>query len=318
MFSPVGQVIYGTHYYSWKEWKQEMHQRIHQLEHVRQLYAIQTIEGAGQAIPADWFRTARTSESPQTADPSSLVWHLMSRGIRCCRDSAAAIGREVARNGIRLFHPSCLRRQTRLQPAQRATAFSRQDEVSHPHYYGVQLKDEHLKAEMTALSHTSILRVTPDKDELVHLVIQPNNDDGQGTIQIDTVNHVVYAYNPAPHVYQGWGKPDDFGDISCWLMIKMSWLTMVSLMKRRRKKGTDGDLQAGHRCLAHLQGKDWKGDGMDVGYLLTSRNQAVTNLNAENYMYGGLDFNSMMEYAADLWCERLHTIDVESRRIRQR
>lgn len=29
-------------------------------------------------------------------------------------------------------------------------------------------------------------------------------------------------------------------------------------------------------------------------------------------MYGGLDFNSMMEYAANLWCERLHTIDVES------
>ena len=91
------------------------------------------------------------------------------------------------------FTIAALGGKLRLQPDQRATAFSHQDEVSHPHYYGVQLKDEHLKAEMTALSHTSMLRVTPDKDELVHLVIQPNNDDGQGTIEIDTVNHVVYA-----------------------------------------------------------------------------------------------------------------------------
>lgn len=49
------------------------------------------------------------------------------------------------------------------------------------------------------------------------------------------------------------------------------------------------------------------------GTSFTSRDNAVENLNAENYMYGGLDFNSMMEYAAGIWCDRLHTIDVESK-----
>ena len=47
----------------------------------------------------------------------------------------------------------------------------------------------------------------------------------------------------------------------------------------------------------------------------TSRENALGNLNGENYMFGGLDFNSMMQFAAEFWCERFHTIDVESKNL---
>lgn len=299
MLSPVGQVIYGTHYYSWKEWKQEMHQRIHQLEHVRQLYAIQTMGGAGQAIPAVLVPNGQNFWTPQTRDteqPCVAPYHdkdTLLQGFRCSHWPGGGEKRDYGS-----FTLAALGGKLRLQPAQRATAFSHQDEVSHPHYYSVQLKDEHLKAEMTALSHTSMLRVTPDKDELVHLVIQPNNDDGQGTIEIDTVNHVVYAYNPAPHIYQGWGKPDDFGGHFVLAYDKDELIDYgVFDEAQAERTGLMVTCKPGIGVWLTFRGKTGKAMEWMSATSFTSHDQAVTNLNAENYMYGGLDFNSMMEYA---------------------
>lgn len=82
--------------------------------------------------------------------------------------------------------------------------------MSHPHYYAVHLRDEHLKTEMTALSHSAIFRITPDQDEEVHIVINPNSDEGEGYIEIDTLHHIIYGYNPVHRIYQGWGEPAGF------------------------------------------------------------------------------------------------------------
>ena len=62
-----------------------------------------------------------------------------------------------------------------------------------------------------------------------------------------------------------------------------------------------------------FRGKAGKAMEWMSGTSFTSRQKALANLNAENYNYGGLDFYSMMQFAADLWCDRLHTIDVEHR-----
>ena len=229
MLSPVGQVIYGTHYYSWNVWKQEMHERIHRLEHIRQLNAINTMVGTaqantqtagmfgkgseehGQTIPAVLVPNGQNFWTPQTQDTEQKCiapyyykdTHL--QGFRCSHWLVGGCTQDYGS-----FTVAALGGKLRLQPEQRATAFSHEDEVSHPHYYAVRLKDEHLKAEMTALSHTSFLRVTPEQDELVHLVINPNSDEGQGYIEIDTINHIVYGYNPVHRIYQGWGKPAGF------------------------------------------------------------------------------------------------------------
>ena len=47
--SGLAQVEYGTCYYSWNTWKQMMHERIHNLEHIRQLNALNTMVGTALA-----------------------------------------------------------------------------------------------------------------------------------------------------------------------------------------------------------------------------------------------------------------------------
>ena len=34
-------------------------------------------------------------------------------------------------------------------------------------------------------------------------IVNPNSDEGQGYIEIDTINHIVYGYNPVRRIYQG-------------------------------------------------------------------------------------------------------------------
>ena len=110
MLSPVGQVIYGTHYYSWNAWKQEMHERIHRLEHIRQLNAINTMVGTaqantqtagmfgkgseehGQTILQFSFRMVRTSGLLRRRIQNRNVSHLIIIRIPICRASAAATG----------------------------------------------------------------------------------------------------------------------------------------------------------------------------------------------------------------------------------
>ena len=333
MLSPVGQVIYGTHYYSWNAWKQEMHERIHRLEHIRQLNAINTMVGTaqantqtagmfgkgseehGQTIPAVLVPNGQNFWTPQTQDTEQKCiapyyykdTHL--QGFRCSHWLVGGCTQDYGS-----FTVAALGGKLRLQPEQRATAFSHEDEISHPHYYAVRLKDEHLKAEMTALSHTSFLRVTPEQDELVHLVINPNSDEGQGYIEIDTINHIVYGYNPVHRIYQGWGKPAGFSGHFV-LAYDEKDLVDYGVFEGDRKMIRGLKVQGKPRIGAWLTFRGRSGKAMEwmSGTSFTSRDNAVENLNAENYMYGGLDFNSMMEYAAGIWCDRLHTIDVESK-----
>ena len=87
---------------------------------------------------------------------------------------------------------------------------------------------------------------------------------------------------------------------------------MNNIKAQAERKGLMVTCKPGIGVWLTFRGKTGKAMEWMSATSFTSHDQAVTNLNAENYMYGGLDFNSMMEYAANLWCERLHTIDVES------
>ncbi len=80
------------------------------------------------------------------------------------------------------------------------------------------------------------------------------------------------------------------------------------------KKGTDGDLQAGHRSIwLTFRGKTGKAMEWMSATSFTSRNQAVTNLNAETYY---VRRSGLQQYdgvcCPNLVGQRLHTIDVES------
>ena len=322
----------GDDCYSWSSVKTYLKERIHHLEHVRQLNAINTMVGTaqantktagmfgkgseehGQTLPAVLVPNGQNFWTPQTQDTEKKCiapYYYKDTELQGFRNSHWIVGGCTQDYGS--FTIATLGGKLRLQPEERATRFSHEDEVSHPHYYAVHLKNEHLKTEMTALSHSAIFRITPDQDEDIHIVINPNSDEGEGYIEIDTVRHIVYGYNPVHRIYQGWGEPAgfsghfvlDYGDepvIECGVFEKDTKTTKRLVAK-------------GERVGAWLtfKGKMATPKQIRAASSFTSKDNALLNLGQG--ASDGLDFYHTMENAEEIWCKRLHTIDVESKDI---
>lgn len=123
------------------------------------------------------------------------------------------------------------------------------------------MKKEHLKTELTALSHTAILRVTPQEDQDVHIVINPNSDEGEGYIEIDTLNHRVYGYNPVHRIYQGWGEPAGFS--GHFVLEYPEGLVDFGVFSKESKKERDWRLKVSASGLGLLSKVRPKIDGIE-------------------------------------------------------
>lgn len=339
-------------YYTWASLKNYMHEYIHYLEHVRQLNAINTMVGTalantktagkfgkgseehGQTLPAVLVPNGQNFWTPQTQDTEKKCiapYYYKDTELQGFRNSHWIVGGCTQDYGS--FTIATLGGKLRLQPEERATRFSHEDEVSHPHYYAVNLRDEHLKTEMTALSHSAIFRITPDKDEDIHIVINPNSDEGEGYIEIDTLRHLVYGYNPVHRIYQGWGEPAGFsGHFVLDYSGELSFAIPCSHMPNpqygetpcgfvdfgvfsKEGKKPQGLSAKGSRSGAWLtfKGKAGKPIELRAASSFTSKENACDNLISETA--GGYGFDDLMRKAETVWCDRLHTIDVESKDV---
>ena len=314
--------------YRWTDVKNYMKQRIHRLEHIRQLYALNTMVGTaqantqtagmfgkgseehGQTLPAVLVPNGQNFWTPQTQDTEKKCiapYYYKDTELQGFRNSHWLVGGCTQDYGS--FTVATLGGNLRLQPEERATPFSHTDEISHPDYYAVDLKAEHLKTELTALSHAAILRVTPDKDEKVHIVINPNSDEGQGYIEIDTLKHLVYGYNPVHRIYQGWGEPAGF---SGHFVLRYGEEPVDFGVFSNKGETVNGTIAKGERIGAWLtfSGKALQSMEVQTASSFTSKENALRNLEQEG---SGVDFDGMMAKAEKAWCERFHTIDVESK-----
>ena len=339
-------------YYTWASLKNYMHEYIHYLEHVRQLNAINTMVGTaqantktagkfgkgseehGQTLPAVLVPNGQNFWTPQTQDTEKKCiapYYYKDTELQGFRNSHWIVGGCTQDYGS--FTIATLGGKLRLQPEERATRFSHEDEVSHPHYYAVNLRDEHLKTEMTALSHSAIFRITPDKDEDIHIVINPNSDEGEGYVEIDTLRHLVYGYNPVHRIYQGWGEPAGFcGHFVLDYSGELSFAIPCSHMPNpqygetpcgfvdfgvfsKEGKKPQGQSAKGSRSGAWLtfKGKAGKPIELRAASSFTSKENACDNLISETA--GGYGFDDLMRKAETVWCDRLHTIDVESKDV---
>ena len=259
----------------WSTIKAYVADRIHRLEHLRQLYALNTMVGTaqanthtaglfgkgseehGQTLPAVLSPNGQNFWTPQTQDTEQKCiapYYYKDSLFQGFRNSHWIVGGCTQDYGS--FTVAAITGDLRTQPTSRATRFSHDGEVSHPHYYAVDLPDEHLRAELTATSHTAMIRVTPNQKPtpnpsrreeptpnpsrregslntltadnaisnanqaplpsggvgggLLHILINPNSDEGQGYICIDTLRHEVYGYNSVHRIYQGWGQSAGF------------------------------------------------------------------------------------------------------------
>ena len=303
----IGHRIEG--FYFWDDLKQQVAQRIHNLEHLRQLCALNTMVGTapantktaglfgkgseehGQTLPAVLSPNGQNFWTPQTRDTEKKCvapYYYTDSLLQGFRNSHWIVGGCTQDYGS--FTIAALGGVLRLEPSARATRFSHNEEISHPHYYAVRLPDEHLKIEMTGSSHAALFRITPEQDGPVHIVINHNSDEGEGVLELDTINRTVYGYNPVHRIYQGWGESAGF-----------SGHLVLSYTDEIEDYGKDST------CVwLTFRSKAHQPIILKAASSFTSREGAERNLEAEDAA-----FETMMARTADQWIARLHTIDVE-------
>lgn len=189
-----------------------------------------------------------------------------------------------------------------------ATCFSHEEEQSAPHYYAVQLNEYQLLAEVTALARSSIMRITMQKDDNLHLLVTPNSDQGEGFIKINRQKNQIEGYNPAHRIYQGWGKPAGFAG---YFVVKAEIVPDdAGTFSGERSAAADSLLRMPD-IGAYASWKLKKGTKLIIrtGTSFTSIAEAEKNLQAE---IPGQDFDAVRAKAAGEWENALRKITVST------
>ena len=295
----------------WKELKQQVNERIHYFEHLRQLCALNTMVGTapaitktaglfgkgseehGQTLPAVLSPNGQNFWTPQTRDTEKKCiapYYYTDSLFQGIRNSHWIVGGCTQDYGS--FTLAALSGKLRLRPEERATRFSHSEEISHPHYYGVRLPNEHLKIEVTGSSHAAIFRITPEQDGPIHIVLNHNSDEGQGHLEVNNKDGVIYGYNPVHRIYQGWGEQAGFD--GHYLL-----------------QAYDKIIDSGCDSLCAwftFNGKAHEPIILKAATSFTSKKGVENNFSFEAAPY---NFESMMMFTMHQWIDRLHTIDVE-------
>ena len=299
----------GGYLLPWSTIKASVAERIHRLEHLRQLCALNTMVGTaqantqtaglfgkgseehGQTLPAVLAPNGQNFWTPQTRDTEKKCvapYYYADSLLQGFRNSHWIVGGCTQDYGS--FTVAAISGPLRTKPEERATRFSHSEEVSHPHYYAVRLPDEHLITELTTTSHTALMRITPEQDEPVHIVINHNSDEGEGKVLLD--GKIVYGYNPVHRIYQGWGESAGF-----------SGHFLLQFDEEPVASGSDS------LCVwLTFQGKAHQPILLRMASSFTDRMGCERNLAAEAE---GKTFEQMQAELADLWIARLHTIDID-------
>ena len=200
--------------------------------------------------------------------------------------------------------------ELRTSPSARATRMDKRTETARPDYYAVSLPDEGIKAEITGLSRSGILRFTYQDDGVGHIVVNPNSDEGEGWIEYDPVKGEIGGCNPVHRIYQGWGDPAGF---SGWFVVRLP--DNIKITQYGTFRGDKGFKRKNKICKARESGvyvsfNVRKGEEVIVriGSSFTSIEGAVANLDAE---INGDDFDAVRKQSNSAWSERLCRIKVE-------
>ena len=345
--------------YHWKELKNIVDERIHQFEHLRQLCALNTMVGTdqanttsvglfgkgseehGQTLPAVLVPNGQNFWTPQTRDSEQKCiapFYYRDSLFQGFRNSHWIVGGCTQDYGS--FTVAALSGNLRTSPSQRATPFNHHNEISHPHYYAVTLPQERLRAELTATSHTAMMRLTPFSHEgepaettasrqetsaLIHIVLQPNSDEGQGFVAIDTLTRTIYGFNPVHRIYQGWGESAGFSGHFVLKytdeIVDFGTFEGEKTFPRHtsiRQHPSPSDLISTHHPELATPAGVYLTFRCPIGKPLlltmsssfTNREGALLNLKEET-RNGSISFDEMGQNLAYSWISRLHTIDVE-------
>ena len=309
---------------SWLELKAKVSRHMHRLDHLRQLCALNTMVGTdqantqtaglfgkgseehGQTLPAVLAPNGQNFWTPQTRDTEQKCiapYYYADSLFQGIRNSHWIVGGCTQDYGS--FTVAAISGNLRTSPVDRATRFSHQQEISHPHYYAVRLPDEHLLIELTGASHTAMMRITPEQDQPVHIIVNHNSDEVEGQVFSATFpldancgeapslrGRVGVGFNPVHRIYQGWGEPAGF-----------SGNFLLQCNEEPMASGSDST------CVwMTVQGKAHQPILLTMASSFTDHEGCERNLAAEA---AGKTFEQMQAELAEKWIDRLHTIDID-------
>ena len=199
--------------------------------------------------------------------------------------------------------------ELRWQPGKRGSLYSHENEIASPAYYAVTLDDDKLRAEMTGRSRAAIFRFTYEEDGNAYFIINPNSDEGEGYIEIDTLNKEIRGFNPVHRIYQGWGEPAGFDG---YFIIRYN-KPIISYGTFNADSIFHGNTQIEQKkdIGAFIQFKVNKNDQITVkaASSFTDMDGARRNMEAEIPHW---DFNCTQQELTDIWENHLNKIQVKS------
>ncbi len=265
----------------------------------------------GQTIPAVLvpsgmnFWTAQTENSEKK---SVSPYYYSRSAIQGFRNSHWIVGGCTQDYGSATIMP--LFNTLKCQAEHRASPFSHNQETARPDYYKVHLFGGDIIAEMTGLSHTGIFRFTYKKAGTAYLVVNPNSDEGQGSIAVDAEKSIIKGANPVHRIYQGWGESAGFSGYFL-VMVKNKVVKYGIFEGEQTFDGTTTTsgkphigayvsfpVQAGETVVVKMAGS------------FCDLNGAMNNMQQE---IPGWDFDKVRESVHKIWEERLSAIEVTTR-----
>jgi len=165
----------------------------------------------GQTFPAVGLPFAMTQWTPQTQDTENKCispYYYKDTKIQGFRGTHFWSGSCTQDYGSVTVMP--MTGPLKVSPAARASSFRHGDETASPDCYCAVLSDYGVRAEMTGLSRSSILRFTFPLSEDAIVLVHPNPKKGEGTVRIIPEKREIVGTNPVHRIYQGSGKPAGF------------------------------------------------------------------------------------------------------------
>lgn len=200
----------------------------------------------------------------------------------------------------------------RIDPRERASAFSHARERATPYAYRVTLDDYAIQAEVTATERAGLLRFTFPATDAAWVLVQPNNTPraahtpGDAFIRIIPERNEIVGYNPAFRYYMRTGEPAGF-----------SGHFVARFNRPFAAFGVWDGSGVNHSGYA-AQGKPGAfvrfgtaaGDAIEVavGCSFSGETQARANLEAE---IAGRSFVEVRDAAQAVWRRALSVIEVE-------
>lgn len=269
------------------------------------------LEEHGQTLPAVGVPHGMNLWTPQTRDTEQKCiapYYFSDQKLQGFRNSHWIVGGCTQDYGSMTLH--AMSGDLRLSPASRATALDHLTEIARPDYYSVRLPEEKMTAEIAGLSRAGIFRFTYDEDGIGHLVVNPNSDEAEGTIEIDLAAREIRGSNPIHRIYQGWGKPTGAsGHFVIKIPDNLEILDYGTFSGDSQHKGNTYISQM-PGIGAYISFKEKKGEPVvfKAGASFTSIEGARKNLQAE---IPGWDFDRVRAESGRKWYERLGRIKVE-------